>query len=1098
MAQREGGAIPVVAEEPQRARPGPEGDSNEDKEAVLLQSVSHGGAASPLASGSAGIIESVQLENFMCHAKLGPVKFGPNVNFVVGRRGKSALLTALAIGLGGESLGSSLSEFVKDGELSANISITLRNTGEDAFKSDLYGDSITVQQCISVNGTTSYKLKDQAGNLVCSQKAELMAILDHFKIQVDNPASILPQEMGRQLLRTQHDSDRYKFFLKVTGLQQRREEYSEALERKARSQLEIDQKKEELENLKCQSIAVEEHVQKMVALREKLEDLKHEMAWALVTETEREVDGMVHNINLGDHHTTLLNQKLEASKAKLNASEKKYTTILENLQMLNKEAAELEPKCIEAKEDAKRTDKAYYQAEAFHTASQNELNQLDKFAEHFYNKMEVLKKSLELAELEKQENISTLKETLKNFKDQQDSLVRDIKHLHQAIEKDGEECSEIRKEESYVQQILHEEQQQLNQWKECKTEPLKRFGSQIPTLLEAVDDAHRRGHFIFKPIGPLGACIRFQDPEFALAIESCLNGLLLAFFCDNHKDEQILQELMKRFYPLGSPQPQIIVSAFECQLYDVTDRMAYHPEFPTVLTALEIDHPVVVNTLIDMRGIESVLLVKSNPLARRVMQAQEPPKNCSKVLTACGDEVFENRYYSCEESRPTYLGDLEIEIGNLEKEIENKTAQLLTFQQHESSLEKAVRKNQETINSHYQHLKEIKTRIINITSEIKDLEDEDKSQSIGLSVLQEEVQAIKEEMKDIEEGMKAQKEEMENLKQLKIDAEGRHEELKLRCNEVLEFIESFMEEQNQAALEVNVQHQSVLYYENKLKQHLNSLQVEKEELAMKERVLERETALAKSTCAERKEVTTTASALDEKITVLRKTIQSENYIYGSQDETRRYYQEIKESCLDLADKVKSLKKFIEALDVVTNQSYSIYQNHRKSLSLRCKLYFHSLLSQWSFSGEMHLDHENETLSITVQPGEGNTTAFSDTQAFSGGRHSFSNFLLILTLWSVTESPFRCLDALDGYMDVNHRKTAMDMILSIAHLQQHCQFILLTPQYMSSLPPSSLIEILKMPDPDETILPFQAKWSDVLPLALSADQGENDSDELMNR
>lgn len=36
----------------------------------------------------------------------------------------------------------------------------------------------------------------------------------------------------------------------------------------------------------------------------------------------------------------------------------------------------------------------------------------------------------------------------------------------------------------------------------------------------------------------------------------------------------------------------------------------YHPEFPSVLTALEIDHPMVANCLIDARGIETVLLIK--------------------------------------------------------------------------------------------------------------------------------------------------------------------------------------------------------------------------------------------------------------------------------------------------------------------------------------------------------------------------------------------------------------------------------------------------------------------------------------------------------
>lgn len=39
-------------------------------------------------------------------------------------------------------------------------------------------------------------------------------------------------------------------------------------------------------------------------------------------------------------------------------------------------------------------------------------------------------------------------------------------------------------------------------------------------------------------------------------------------------------------------------------------RGVFHPEFPSVLTALEIDHAVVANCLIDVRGIETILLIK--------------------------------------------------------------------------------------------------------------------------------------------------------------------------------------------------------------------------------------------------------------------------------------------------------------------------------------------------------------------------------------------------------------------------------------------------------------------------------------------------------
>ena len=39
------------------------------------------------------------------------------------------------------------------------MTVTLRNTGDDAFKPDVYGQSLTFQRTITENGTSSYLLK---------------------------------------------------------------------------------------------------------------------------------------------------------------------------------------------------------------------------------------------------------------------------------------------------------------------------------------------------------------------------------------------------------------------------------------------------------------------------------------------------------------------------------------------------------------------------------------------------------------------------------------------------------------------------------------------------------------------------------------------------------------------------------------------------------------------------------------------------------------------------------------------------------------------------------------------------------------------------
>lgn len=70
-------------------------------------------------------------------------------------------------------------------------------------------------------------------------------------------------------------------------------------------------------------------------------------------------------------------------------------------------------------------------------------------------------------------------------------------------------------------------------------------------------------------------------------------------------------------------------------------RAVNHPEYPSVLQALEIEDPVVANCLIDQRGIESILLIKvtSSFFTRKI-----PDIPCE--LSAKTTEVASNHSFS--------------------------------------------------------------------------------------------------------------------------------------------------------------------------------------------------------------------------------------------------------------------------------------------------------------------------------------------------------------------------------------------------------------------------------------------------------------------
>ncbi|NXD55698.1 SMC6 protein, partial [Corvus moneduloides] len=1011
--------------------------------------------------GEVGIIESIQLKNFMCHSNLGPFQFGSNLNFVIGTNGsgKSSVLTALIVGLGGKATatnrGSSLKMFIQKGETSADISITLRNQGRDAFKPESYGASITVNQHINQDGSRTYKLKSKCGAIISSKKEELIGILDHFNIQVvDNPVSVLTQEMSKQFLQTKNEGDKYKFFMKATQLEQMKEDYSFIGKTKKNTRVQIEQGEERLEELK-QVYLEKKEIFKSIAfvndMQSRLKDLKHQMAWAVVSEMEKEIELLKEGVRAEEGNTEFL-QKVEEWQVKVNEAEKKYKAIQDKLITVSEEAQALHPQCISLKAEVQAKRKAVNETEIVYNRSKTELKRLGKDNEQLCKRIEELKSCAnqvsEPEKLERQRRIAYLREQLKAFHDEEIMIDQQVDQFQQAISKCREEHSRLKRENSDVQQALDAKQKQLRDLKDSKTNTLKRFGPHIPAFLEAIEMAHKQGRFKKKPLGPLGALIHPKDPELILAIESCLKGLLQAFCCDNHSDERTLQFLMSKYFARGH-RPQIIVNKFQNKIYDTSQRAVRHPEFPSVLTALEIDDPVVANCLIDMRGIETILLIKNSRKAREVMQCNQPPKNCREAFTAEGDQVFERRYYSSSFVRPRFLSqDVEAEISHLDGEIENKRAQLTASQQRLYSIENEIRQNEDHLYGHRRHQKQLQVKIVRTANaEIADLENIEEHQSADVHILQDEVEENKSRMESVKQDMQLQSRKMEELENSLQAAEKQLEEVKEKIHQVEEIAGPIKAELNQAESEVENSKRRLQHYEDKQREHVACINKHKDLLVAKGNELEEKMAKARQIFSERIMVTRTVKSLDAEMNRLREKINSESSHRGNREEIIQQFRYARERYEDASNKVKNLKRFIAVLDEVMTERLKVYRQFLRSLSMQCKLHFEHLLRVRGCSGNIIFDHKNETLSITVQPREEEKASRSDLRSLSGGERSFSTVCFILSLWNISESPFRCMDEFDVYMDMVNRRIAIDMILERADFQRHRQFILFTPLTM---------------------------------------------------
>uniref|UniRef100_A0A673N468 Structural maintenance of chromosomes protein 6 n=1 Tax=Sinocyclocheilus rhinocerous TaxID=307959 RepID=A0A673N468_9TELE len=842
--------------------------------------------------------------------------------------GKSAVLTALIVALGGKAhttnRGSSLKVFVKEGESSADVSITLRNRGRDAYKPEVFGQSINIDLRISSEGMRTYKLKSKTGHLVSSKKEELISILDHFNIQVDNPVSILTQEMSKHFLHSKGEGDKYKFFMKATQLDQMKEDYSYIMKTKSMTQNAVEKHRETLQELKRKYHEKEERYKNLASLNEmqqKLDELKSQMAWSLVAEVEQEMKPMRERIAAEEKSTVKYDQKVEEWEV----------------------------------------------------------------TEYYFWGTESSSQDLQRTIESKRRNLAAM-------------------------------------ENSRGNQVC-------------------RFGEHMLPLLRAIDEADRRGQFKKKPVGPLGFCIQLRDPELGLAVECCLKALMLAFCCDNHADERELQRIMSRYFQQGR-RPQIIVSTFTNTVYDVRSRAVIHHEYPTVLQALDIENSVVANCLIDMRGIETILLIKNAKDARKVMQSVNRPRNCMEAFTREGDQVYYNRYYSSEQDRVHYLS----------KDVEEE----IRFENIKSIFEMgfiSVFKQNSLIKK------------INVLVDL--------CVSLCLCVQEE-------ELEELCSRINVCREEFEAVRDQVLTHKKEYEEADQLCRQQREAFNSIAEEAEPIKEQLSSNDQELArskhhkkHYEEKQKAHVDMIETLKTNLNVKDLELQASIAKASEICPERLDVRRTAKSLDSEISRLRHQINTQQDQQGHRDTIVRQYHEAKENFSNIGRQVKGLEAFIRQLTEIMNTRHNVYAEMRMYLSVRCKYYFDSMLSQRGYIGKMTFDHKNETLSISVQPGEGGKAVLSDMRSLSGGERSFSTVCFVLSLWAIAEAPFRALDEFDVYMDMVNRRISMDMMLKIAASQRYRQFIFLTPQSMSSLPVNSLIRILRLKDPDrsQSALPF---------------------------
>ncbi|CCU99378.1 unnamed protein product [Malassezia sympodialis ATCC 42132] len=1019
----------------------------------------------PLPVDAMGVIERVDMINFMCHRHLS-IRLGPRINFIIGHNGsgKSAILTAITIALGGKanttSRGSSLKDFIREGASAGEVRVLLRNHGADAFRADVYGDAITIERRLHADGGGAWKIRSADGRVVSTRREELDAICDHANIQVDNPMNILSQDAARQFLGSSQAEDKYSFFLRGTQLTQLAQEYEliqTNIQRMRRAMTLTEDALPDLERAARDANARWQEIEQMRRAQEKLDALKEELVWSQVIAKEKELAGVA--------------EKLERTRAKLGALERRRGDDAAQAASLDDVVAELELRSREShereaqlKEHRARVLAEIKEQRASLASCKTQERQLNEQADRIQHTLRQLQSQIDV---EVRRQAQDRRAVRQGQEAQRDALVRerlDTERRLVALEQAAEDlvqqrsaCQADRTRLVSARQVMEEKMSHLRSFlqrcRDAERDRITAFGGpDMPRVMAAID---RETQWRDKPIGPLGMHIRLTDLTWAPLVESVLADPLNAFIVTNHDDRARLARILRACHATN----QIITAA-----PDAFDYSSGEPDASvlTMLRVMEMDD-VIARVLIDAQHIEKSALVRARAAGDALVRQHK--RNVQQCYSADLFKITGGPKGSSTQTVTRYQGaprfardssaqraEAEAALVALDRQAAEVDAQLVALTDRERAWREDERVRSDDMAQHRQTLRELRRRIAQIEDQLR--EDE----PANVAALEEARAEAEEDMRRVRACFQETEAQKEALEAALVAPLAQSEDLLAQ----IDVVESNMrkeEEELQTKYTERVRLQKTQeHWTHQMQLQQAAMDEAQHSEAALARLIDTWTVTATEYCA-RVETQRTPEALEEQIRLMEAhmaaaTERSELSVESVVRELRARNKAFQ----DAKQQLENTRATIALLDRAIQLRLEKWHYFRRFVAVRARANFALHLQNRGFSGSLHFDHNAQTLKLRVRwfsdgqvhTGDSTQPMDKDPKALSGGEKSFATICLLLSLWEAIGCPIRCLDEFDVFMDAVNRQVSMKMIVDAARASVGVQYILITPQNMANV------------------------------------------------
>ncbi|CCE61756.1 hypothetical protein TPHA_0B00840 [Tetrapisispora phaffii CBS 4417] len=1028
-----------------------------------------------------GYIKKIKLRNFMCHENF-EMEFGPRLNFIVGNNGsgKSAVLTAITIGLGAKASdtnrGNSLKDLIREGCNSTKITIVLENSKYGSYNQGEFGSEIIIERTIKKDGVSHFSLRAESGKEISFKRKDMQTIIDYFSVPVSNPMCFLSQDAARSFLAASSPVEKYGHFMKGTLLQ----DINDNLDR-AREITKTVQEK------------MTTHLDSLNGLKEEYEDAKsllNELGQTSnFTERKKLLQGksLWIDIKFNKKNCDKLKGESLAYKKKMKAIEDKRKVKTDKMERYDNDKLAMEKEIENQTKLVSEKDSIHQQAKdslrkvrlKYDEEKRNQ-SEAEKNIEQCKEKIKVLDKNILHLEQQLQKEMGGDKDQmgvdLKKYESENEKLVATVDILTvQLQDLQNEESNIIQEAKTEINSLensIREKQNELKGISAGNNNFLHNFDHRLPQLLHLIE--RRSNEFSRKPFGPLGSYVTVKseyEKDWTRAIQRYLSSSLNAFIVSTLEDNELLRRMFKE---VGIRNDIRIFTYPKLEALDYSYGKA-KSKFPVLVDAIEFSNLGVQSLFIDQHKIEKVILIPNHNEAKSYLDRK--PINVNLALSLRNETSGYQLVGGFRLDTVDYQNKLQIKVGSSSKNEETYLKEFIKQETNELNAKKQ---------RYQERMSEVRNKLRSVVDESSEARLQLKQNSKHITDLKVNMNkvvdtgALISKQTDKDNQKKAIIAYENSIQQIRNNLDQITEEaqpLKVNFDETLNDLTASQKSLKEAKEEV-INRESLMekyqydlkIYSEKIKSYTDIIKKIDENVQSLEEGIEKQVITASEFCTPERvndpDLPSTQEEIKEELEKITRMIKkAENKAGFTQQQAIELFEKSRDKYRESQEKYLAIDKTLEVLYKSIQIRVQNLQTAQKATCLDADLDFRASLRVRNLSGNLSFNTKSKRLEIYILTSNGGKPRTIDN--LSGGEKSFAQMALLLATWKPMRSRIIALDEFDVFMDQVNRKIGTGLLVKKLKNQTRTQTIIITPQDIGKISDidSAGVNIHKMKDPE---------------------------------